>query len=403
MIRGELPEMRPRDAIGVRDDVKHFAGIQSLRALAASAVMIGHAFTSQLGLGVDNFAYQLSYIFPAGVDVFFVISGFIISFNVAPFEKAQGRVGHALGFAARRFARIYPLYWIVLFCSVLLSRWLPVGPDVAGMTTHLSSMHFLLGTTANWFVPAAWTLCFEVHFYALVAVILLVAPRVFFPAIACAMIAVAAVAAFGFLKYDAILLHPLVLEFGFGALVAYLARRNFSRFVVAASAAALAFFIAGAAVSHGGPVAGMTRVATYGVGSAFMVYAVVACELKGMRFPKFAQYLGEASYSLYVWHLLLLTLLVGSQRFFILWVPGPILICGWIATIYVIALASYQYLEAPIVGQLNRVLLVNAPKRWRRWSAHWPRAAILDTRVFGFTHPVRWFATRLSPPQPDRA
>jgi peptidoglycan/LPS O-acetylase OafA/YrhL len=50
----------------------------------------------------------------------------------------------------------------------------------------------------------------------------------------------------------------------------------------------------------------MPRVATFGLGSALVIYAVTAAELRGATFPKWLQDLGAMSYSLYVWHILLM-------------------------------------------------------------------------------------------------
>ena len=64
----------------------------------------------------------------------------------------------------------------------------------------------------------------------------------------------------------------------------------------------------------GGPITGWARVGVFGVGSAFLIYAVVAAESNGRIFSRIRQYLGDASYSIYIWHVPLLTLLIAASE-----------------------------------------------------------------------------------------
>ena len=92
--------------------------IQMLRAVAALAVLFYHItleFRVRLGLGD---VVPLFHIGSAGVDLFFVISGFIM---VHASEKLFGRREGPLIFIQRRLARIVPLYWATSI-GVLLAR-----------------------------------------------------------------------------------------------------------------------------------------------------------------------------------------------------------------------------------------------------------------------------------------
>ena len=93
-----------------------FNNVQVLRATAACMVVMGHS---------GCVMYVPSELIPlgaSGVDIFFVISGFIIC-------QAAARHGGALHFLSRRWWRIFPLYWIVLAVSVALNA--AFGMDLA--------------------------------------------------------------------------------------------------------------------------------------------------------------------------------------------------------------------------------------------------------------------------------
>jgi exopolysaccharide production protein ExoZ len=80
--------------------------IQALRAIAALMVLVGHATTTliveQKAASLPNFA-----VGPFGVDLFFVISGFVMVYSS---ERLFGEPGASRKFFARRLARIVPLY-----------------------------------------------------------------------------------------------------------------------------------------------------------------------------------------------------------------------------------------------------------------------------------------------------
>ncbi len=92
--------------------------IQVLRALAALAVCVAHLhyeFAGKLA-APDLLPPGISYG-EIGVNIFFVISGFIIVYSS---EKLFGQNGGALAFLRRRLIRIVPLYW---FSSTILIAW----------------------------------------------------------------------------------------------------------------------------------------------------------------------------------------------------------------------------------------------------------------------------------------
>jgi len=92
-----------------------------MRGVAALSVVLCHLLIACYGIGSEpSFMNTLVRVLRAGVDLFFVISGFVISLAAAEIGKAESRYG-TVNFTFRRLARIYPLYWIILATAVMSS------------------------------------------------------------------------------------------------------------------------------------------------------------------------------------------------------------------------------------------------------------------------------------------
>jgi len=105
----------------------------------------------------------------AGVAIFFVISGFVITHSLAGIELSLGAVGR---FMLRRSLRLDPAYWtaIALACLILIVKG---TPDFSALqiADHLLYAQDLFGVAP--LSPIFWTLCLEVQFYLIFALILL--------------------------------------------------------------------------------------------------------------------------------------------------------------------------------------------------------------------------------------
>jgi len=144
---------------------RHFGSLDGLRCLSILPVIWHHATPRPLpGIWGKG---------PAGVDLFFCISGFLITTLLLREKARTGKV--LLGaFYIRRALRILPLYYAVLFSYLLFALSLPAAlPQRAHF---LRTLPLYASFTANWFadfgVPHpilfsfAWSLCVEEQFYA---------------------------------------------------------------------------------------------------------------------------------------------------------------------------------------------------------------------------------------------
>ncbi|OAN51541.1 acyltransferase family protein [Magnetospirillum moscoviense] len=274
--------------------------VELARAVAAIAVVLYHAarhLDKNVGFPLGKQAFQFGH---AGVDFFFVISGFIILHVHGGDLGRPRRLGH---YAARRFTRIYPIYWVILGLTVAAAFW--SGRIAAPTAAQVGWAATLLPTRAEPLVGVAWTLQHEIIFYAVFAVLIL--HRGAGLALLGVWLAAIAVALAG----QPVGLMPVFvsaynLEFFLGMGAAWWVRQDpvaFSRdilwvgltLITALAAAEVAGWFDGYAPS--------TRW-SYGLASALIVVGLVGRERGGhFRSAAAMAWLGRASYSIYLFHL----------------------------------------------------------------------------------------------------
>jgi exopolysaccharide production protein ExoZ len=153
--------------------------VQMLRAVAALMVVVHHAqheagsiaaAAGRVFVRVDGLPWM------AGVDIFFVISGFIM---VHASGRLYGRAGGAATFLKRRLWRIVPLYWLVttLFLGVVLLKADVLNSAPRGFGEIAASYLFWPVARADGNIQPVfslgWTLNYEMLFYVIFAAALL--------------------------------------------------------------------------------------------------------------------------------------------------------------------------------------------------------------------------------------
>ena len=303
--------------------------VQMLRAVAAIGVVFTHAIT-RVGatLSRDNYHSlftdangQLT-LGDAGVDLFFVISGFIMLYvHRGDFERA----GAPTNFIKRRLLRIVPIYWLLTTIAV---AFLAFAPQL--FTTHYTGIDLPWIAGSYLFVPVAppggsvapvvgvgWTLNYEMFFYAVFAGALLL-PRTLGLRLICLC--------FGSLVAVGILLKPssallgfltswLLLDFLVGIAIAWwvLTRGKLSRraryILLFSGAACLA-----ATIVWTPPEQGPLRFLLWGIPAALIVFAMCSVTVPVGRFGKFMSVLGDASYSIYLFQFFALPAWAHAMR-----------------------------------------------------------------------------------------
>jgi exopolysaccharide production protein ExoZ len=252
----------------------------------------------------------------AGVDLFFVISGFIMA-TVGP-GRQPGE------FLLDRAWRIFPM-WLIAVAPWLLGQ----THDGATILTSLTLWPVWNGTFHTPALMLGWTLCFEMLFYAAFAIALATRPAVPIAAFAlCLLLGVRT----GVLAYVG---SPLIIEFLAGVAIARLPCTRHSGILIAAGLAWFALAPPGYYIELFGHGAWL-RLLAWGIPAALIVYGARSMEgLFRHRAFDSAVLIGNASFSIYLFHEL-----VVSHA---LWWPAAVTVS------VAFGLAAYWFVERRIM------------------------------------------------------
>lgn len=277
--------------------------IQALRALAAMLVVVVHLEVMASQLGIMKADVEL---FAAGVDLFFVISGFIMVYTTSAAPPTP------VEFFVNRLVRIAPLYWLMTLAVFLTAAMAPalMGGTDADPIYLIKSLLFLpFARDDGLFRPilfVGWSLNYEMFFYVLFAGTLMIAGLRRRVALTVAILLfLVLLGSFGrpYLAPALIYLaQPVILEFALGMLIG-LVYANLPASARAARIAALGAPLALALLllcprwlpGAAWPVSGLP--------AAALVIAALIAERGGLRLDRPGiVLLGNASYALYLTH-----------------------------------------------------------------------------------------------------
>jgi peptidoglycan/LPS O-acetylase OafA/YrhL len=315
--------------------------LTGLRCVAALSIVVAHGLSIVLFKQPNTIHFGLSYF---GMSLFFVLSGFVIHLNYAPSFQSLPIQESLRRFAVARFARLYPLYAFFMLVSLSTIPWSRIRPM-------LPDLYWFIPMLQSWFLgneqlplmftfPEAvltWSISTELFFYMLFPLLLLFRlPRIplFFelPLLLATGLAVLAAAYFVMpslpTSHDRqwlIYYSPYcrLFEFIAGMLTArlYLGVREkpvsaFEARISGAIAVICGGFVAASITSAGDWMTADTmsfydfiRPNLWNMpASAFLIFYAVRYDsgLRRMLTSRLALAGGEASYSIYLWHLFLL-------------------------------------------------------------------------------------------------
>lgn len=328
--------------------------IQYLRGIAAIMVVWYHAIAQVPGVS----AYLAAGFGASGVDLFFVISGFIMV--TTTFSKPMT----PLEFLRRRIIRVVPLYWLLTLAMVTLALFMPslFRTLIVSPATLIESLLFIPHFSASFpqkvwplLVPG-WTLNFEMFFYAVFACSLALPLRLRLPILATALCTLVGIGtSLGPFKSAAaqVYLSPMLLEFLAGAAIGTWWQRRGRMPDVVESALLLIFGFVLLAWGDNSPFGGSTQL----VGASLMVI--------GSLNAKFAKWqctplrsLGDSSYSLYLTHLFTLGLLRVIWARFIgpveTWQGAAIFIFAALGVASVVGWLMFRLVETPMLHWFNK-------------------------------------------------
>jgi peptidoglycan/LPS O-acetylase OafA/YrhL len=338
------------------------ASIEAARAFAAISVVLMHCanamrvdhFSGHVGL---NSIFDFGYV---GVDFFFVLSGFIITFV---HFKEIGTFQNIPRYLWRRFSRIYPIYWTFLLLSILLTTLarLATGKGFIidmGLNDIAGTVFLFISEGEPKYIGPAWSLQYEVIFYA----------------IFCCLLISGRVGSLLFITWATLLLgdsfslftldlpfnldSPHCFQFLCGVAVGWLARRHPLKASIPILVGVLLIFIAGVIFEVYGPFerhSGIGRI-VLGISSAFILATLVGLENnKALHTPNWLSSIGSVSYSIYLGHILFINItfmiLVKIGLYHVL--PEILVFSIAIVVALTVTILIGMYVELPIVNKLK--------------------------------------------------
>jgi len=335
------------------------ASIQVCRGLAALLVVLAHLH----GIEETHFASQhlrlLGYG-DIGVDIFFVISGIVIASVTA---GKFGRPQNAAVFLYHRLARIFPIFWIYNSLSLLANHLAPLAGSTQQRSFNLLPSYLLIPTLLPVPLFQGWTLSYEVYFY-LVITLLLLAPERIAPWLLAlwgvAIVALKLHIGLSPIVIVRLLISPSVLEFLAGYALFHLYRR--SRLHPAAGILLLttSLLLLVAIILHDTPVTIVNhpwkRPVLYGTFSVLLLFGALELERSQIiRYLPAFKSIGDWSYSIYLSHVLVLSLVAHLiER--LLPYPASLFVITLIGlpAVLIVGFLSYTYVERPLLHLLYK-------------------------------------------------
>jgi exopolysaccharide production protein ExoZ len=300
-----------------------------------------------------------------GVEIFFVVSGFVIGLLATHSVKQPS---DAVFFLLKRLTRIFLGYWPALLVLVV-SAWIveaKLDSDKA-----VTSVFLLSGDSRRHWLPVAWSLAFEVYFYAFVTIAYVVSPeRLRSRLVVLALVAVS-VWNLTWLAVDRPLVlsnsqpgafwaSPYTINFLIGLLCARwkMQLEKWPRLLTGIGAVLICSGMYFGALMPWSIMLPTQRLMFYGAVGVGALFCAVGLESCRVRAPGYLIRLGDASFSLYLLHATLLWGLGNIIRYEYCGriVNCDVVLCVGIIAIILISVAWFKFIEKPLYLSMNRYL-----------------------------------------------
>jgi len=324
--------------------------IQMLRAVAALLVVFHHALPHYAAMGGEvALVASVSEWGFLGVDIFFVISGFIMAYTTFNKERT---FDNAKMFFKHRLFRIYLGYWPFFF--VMLALFFVTNPQKLSEFDLVGSFFLTNVDMFQLVLPISWSLSYELYFYFLFLFTFIFSIKQLYILIPVFIGFILLIVLYAFFTPEFpqyFFYSPFLLEFFAGVLL-YM----YKEYLMKSWMLPLGVLIAVIAYGYGITYEtknGLFRVITFGIGALFIVLTALVLEQKNIyRAGKQFEALGNASYTLYLSHLIIIQLfyLFGLRGFFTS--EGVILpllgLFGIVSLSVIFSLVYYQKIEKQV-------------------------------------------------------
>jgi len=383
--------------------IRYFEHLDSLRFIAFFSVFCLHVtFMNAYFNGSDWYQWISTSLIrngDLGVNFFFVLSGFLITNLLLREQDESGKI-HLGSFYARRFLRIWPLYFAVAIIGfMVLPKLLTLTPGISPFLPEYMSIpydrwYYYAGFLANFDViyngypspvlAVLWSVSVEEQFYIFWPLLLMLVPRkMLVPALFAVLIGAAAFRYFNWQNQAIIRFHTISCfsDISMGALLAYglvksdklrLYFANMPRQTIVFPYVAAFILIIIRETTYGPlfyPIAGWVVAIEPAMFSAFFAFVIAEQHYSKDSFVKFGRFKllakwGKLSYGMYCLHLIVIWLVIWVFKAFE-WQPDPQ--SPWIFLLQIIisfagtvllASLSYRFFESPFLKLKERFRIV---------------------------------------------
>jgi len=348
--------------------LKRIQNIQALRGVAVISVVFFHIFSLELKYGGINTILPSFFQFGMfGVDLFFVISGFVIySISRGKFKSPA----NSLRFIYHRIARIYPVYWIytLLVLSVFIIKPSLVN-SYQGNQIDLISSFLLLPSQTLPLVIVGWTLVHEMYFYIIFCLIIFFIDEKKLLGVLFVWIAV--VVSINLLlesnnPWIKVISHPMTLEFIAGCLLGLLffnidlglSRKKLIYITIISFLISLTAYMIFRNLTNSIEPAAWWRTLIFGIPAVLIIFSMIYAEKCNFYLSSFLISIGNASYSIYLTHVLTLSAFGHFWSMFAAdgIIDNIIMIPVSFALVLLTGFISYTYLEKPLLNLSKKIL-----------------------------------------------
>lgn len=336
--------------------------LQVLRGIAALLIMAKHALYEVDLISTIDFHYGNFQHYSVGIDIFFVLSGFIMVY----ISRNNHGAAYAKTFMIRRILRIVPPYW---FYTLLLAVVAFMMPQVLGkaelLPIDLLKSLFFIPFVNNAgdiqpFLALGWSLNYEMYFYAIFALCLILPARYGIWAMA-GYFLVSVLSGFFGLEGVAAEFYgrPIILEFLAGAFIGYLLLKDIrlpAYFIYVGwgfvAVAVVGLFYTDTLAAHG------IEYSKPLVGIFSVLLLALPRKAEEAKMPRAGVMIGDSSYTLYLAH----PFAIGAVTQVILLLNWQAVIHPWIIFMFICAITiigsiiAYIFIEKPLLSFTKSVV-----------------------------------------------
>ncbi|HEV7783319.1 MAG TPA: acyltransferase [Chitinophagaceae bacterium] len=351
--------------------------IQVIRGLACVLVVLHHGGENTKIIFDIPFLFDFFKFGYAALDIFFVLSGFIITYTSMPHIGEKENLGN---FLKRRFVRIYPIYWLII------SGFLVVQALVPAYYKTLYPLEFSTLLSTYLILPqhimvngVSWSLTYEIFFYLLFPMAFLIKSKKL-------LVVILSVCTLSLLIFTLffsanvemgkvlfLVAFPMNIEFLMGVFAAILYTHIPPKYSVHYIITGLVLFCIGSAlINYDLNMMRLlvNRIFYFGIPSMLIIMGVAVFESNGKtkKFPRILIDLGDASYSLYLLHLPVLVALlkIVQMKGITNAVLIQVLLVVFIIAICFGSILFYKKVERPLVRRINRLLHAKSSTKYRK-------------------------------------